>query len=400
VLVQSVVWKRIPNTVRESVSYFKRADGDASAWGKAVATVDTSAARALAYNWCGASYEHVEGYIKQQGAGALRKVIYEDDSHTMLYVNFIRLGGVLASRIFATTFSWREEDDGSFFVAWAPVEEHSSPERVAQADELIRSDAAAAQATRATTRGFFRVNALAPSVCQVAYVVQANLGGSIPKAVTASRVKRTLGTVQKMQAKYERKGAVVDAEMRSAFPLQPQIEQLGAGQKQVMESCRSIAAEQDWAPLAYNSPFVDMWIAYTPPKRGERSFATGKAETLVDSSAAKALAWAFAFNSRERVRVSSEQGHPARLTTAETTPHDIVVATIKSFPFPLTNREFVCRLVVAEDSGTLLLATESVSDVVDYGTKNKVSRGSRAAQLTTSGQRQNAQLRASSPIKC
>ena len=39
----------------------------------------------------------------------------------MLFVNLVRLGGVLA-----TTFSWREEDDGSFLIAWAPVEEVSS----------------------------------------------------------------------------------------------------------------------------------------------------------------------------------------------------------------------------------------------------------------------------------
>ena len=116
-------WRRIPNTVCESVSYFKKAEGDASAWGKAVATVDTSAARALAYNWCMSSYERIESNDKFQGLGALRKVIDEDSSHTLIFVNLVRLGGVLADRVFASTFSWRQEDDGSFLIAWAPVEE-------------------------------------------------------------------------------------------------------------------------------------------------------------------------------------------------------------------------------------------------------------------------------------
>ena len=123
--VQSVVWRRIPNTVHESVSYFKRAEGDASAWGKAVATVDTSAARALAYNWCLGVYGRVESNAGEQAPSDLRKVIHENDSRTMIFMNLFRLGGVLASRVFATTFSWREEDDGSFLIAWAPVEEVS-----------------------------------------------------------------------------------------------------------------------------------------------------------------------------------------------------------------------------------------------------------------------------------
>ena len=278
VFVQSVAWRRIPNTVRESVSYFKRAEGDASAWGKAVATVDTSAACALACRWCITSYEHVEGYVKDQGAGALRQVIDEDHSHTMLLVHLFRLGGVFADRVFATTFSWREEDDGSFLVAWAPVKEYASRERVAQADEIISSDAAASQATRATTRGFLHFKALAPSICQVTYVVQANLGGSIPKAVMASRTKQTLGTLQEMQAKFVRKGTVVDAEMRSAFPLPPPLAELNGEQQLVVESCRYLESEEGgWEPLPSSSPFVQMWCKHTPAKRGERSIALGKA---------------------------------------------------------------------------------------------------------------------------
>ena len=277
--VQSVIWRRIPNTVRESVSYFKKAEGDTSVWGKAVATVDTSAARALAYRWCVASYENVESNVKIHGPDALRKVIYEDDSHTMLYVNLVRLGGVLASRVLATSFSWREEDDGSFLVAWAPVAEHSSSERVAQVDEIIRSDAAAAQATRATTRGFWHFKALAPSVCQVTYLIQVNLGGSIPKAVMASRVKRTLGSVQLMRDKFERKGKVVDAEICSAFPSPPPLAELNDEQKLVVESCLYLESEEggEWEPLPSSSPLVDMWCKHMPAKRGERSIALGKA---------------------------------------------------------------------------------------------------------------------------
>ena len=150
---------------------------------------------------------------------------------------------------------------------------------MAQTDKLIRSDAAAAQATRATTRGFYHFKALAPSVCHVTYLLQVKLGGSIPKAIMASRTKQVLGAVQEMQAKFERKGKVVDAEMRTAFPLPPPLAELNEEQKGVVESCRYLESEEggEWKPLPSFSPLVDMWIKHSPAKRGERSIALGKA---------------------------------------------------------------------------------------------------------------------------
>jgi len=376
VFVQSVAWRRIPNTVRESLSYFKRAEGDASTWGKAVATVDTPTARAFAYRWCLASYEHDEGYTKYQGPGALRKVIYEDDSHTMLFVNLVRFGGVLASRVFATSFSWREEDDGSFLIAWAPVEEHFPPERVAQADEIIKSDAAAALATRATTRGFFHFKALAPSVCKVTYVVQANLGGAIPQAVIAFKTKQTLGSVQEMQAKFERKGMVVDAEMRSAFPLPPPLAELNDEQKLVVESCRAMETEEAWEPLESPHSPVRMWMKHAPPKKEERTIALGKATALIDCPAREATAYTFAYTSRERDRMSREGQHPARILATTYTNHDNVFATIKKMPLLLRNREFVARQVCAADtSGDFLVAADPVDDIIDYGMTIRTVRG-------------------------
>ena len=330
-------------------------------------------------------------------------MICEEDSHTMLFVNLVRLGGVLASRVFATSFSWREEDDGSFLIAWAPVKEYASRERVAQADESISSDAAASQATRATTRGFFHFKALALSVCQVTYVSQANLGGSIPKAVIAFRTKQTLGIVQKMQAKFERKGNVVDAEMRSAFPLPPPLAELNDVQKRVVESCRYLESEEggEWEPLNSSSPLVDMWCKHTPAKKGERSIALGKAtagESSVqsvdlfllppsphlfthdvaglDCSAHHALAYFFAAVSRERMRISSEQGDPARLVQRRTGSNDFVWATIKKMPFSLRNREFVARQVAATDTnGDFLVVAVPTDEVIDYRMKTTTVRG-------------------------
>jgi len=96
---------------------------------------------------------------------------------------------------------------------------------------------------------------------------------------------------------------------------------------------------------------------------------------LTRRSATEALAWWAAYNSRERIKLSYEEGNPARLVVDEPTPHDVTVATIKAFPFPLSNREFVARLVAVNDDSGLLLATESVGDIVDYGMYVRTVRG-------------------------
>ena len=105
------------------------------------------------------------------------------------------------------------------------------------------------------------------------------MGGSLPQALLNTRIKSTLSLVQEIQDKFERKGKVVDAEMRSAFPSPPPLAELNDEQKLVVESCRYLESEEggEWEPIPSSSPFVDMWCKHTPARRGERSIALGKA---------------------------------------------------------------------------------------------------------------------------
>jgi hypothetical protein len=73
----------------------------------------------------------------------------------------------------------------------------------------------------AKLRGFYRIKILAPNVCRVTLVAQGSLGGSFTKQAMAWAVKSTLGMVKKLQDKYMRNGAKVDAEMRGAFSAPP-----------------------------------------------------------------------------------------------------------------------------------------------------------------------------------
>jgi len=91
------------------------------------------------------------------------------------------------------------------------------------------------------------------------------------------------------------------------------------------------------------------------------------------------------------MRISSEEGSPARLRPMANSSHDQVFATIKKMPFPLNYREFVSRQVCAADTnGDLLLTAVPVDDVIDYGMSTRTVRGvSRALmRFTPSGESQ------------
>ena len=283
-LAGAACWKRIAGTVREPVSYFQKTSSNAN-WGKARATIDAPAARVLAYMFCQDSYASAHQHIKQHNdQNTLGKAISIPNSRSLLLVFLVRLGLAVSDRVVATWFAWREEADGSYVLAFAPIEEYADKERVAQVDDLISSDPHAATAIRATARGFWRFRPLAPNVCEVTYVVQVQLSGSIPNELLAMRRKKTLSLVQTVQDKYERKGRIVDAEMRAAFPNPPPLAELNEEQRSVVEGCRCLESEDgsEWETLASLSPFVTMWMKQAPAKWGERSIALGKATAVID----------------------------------------------------------------------------------------------------------------------
>jgi len=74
-----------------------------------------------------------------------------------------------------------------------------------------------------------------------------------------------------------------------------------------------------------------------------------------------------AFCSRERRRVQREYGDPARLVVKRRSPHDDTCAFIMRLPPPLFNRESVFRRICYSDARGLVLASQSVAGVVDYG---------------------------------
>ena len=121
---------------------------------------------------------------------------------------------------------------------------------------------------------------------------------------------------------------------------------------------------------------MDYRVKHDRSKEGERNIALGRADCIIDCSAREAMAWVFDYCSRDRVRVSRENGHPARFILRETSQYDNIIATVTAMPFPFRKREFVSRNICAiDDQERYIVAAEAVSDVVDFGSKIKSVRG-------------------------
>jgi len=321
----------VQGTVREPVEFYQKFESNAGAWGKAVATIDASAVRVFADKWCLDSFAQGRKHVKEEGSDALFSVVRVPNSRSMLYVNLVRIG-MVSDRVFATWFSWRQEEDGSFVMAWAPLEDYAEEsadafeqvknytkaqetrrslegdtpeayrrdaedlkrmmEHIASKNQLvkdmnglIKQDPLAEKALRGKVRGFWRMKPLAPSVCQVTYLAQVELAGSIPTALLNARIKNSLsGFVQTMQVKFARNGKLVDKEMRGVFASPPPLAELSEEQMSVFEDCRSLESEdgREWETLASPSPLVAMYVKHAPVKENERTIAIGKATAVID----------------------------------------------------------------------------------------------------------------------
>ena len=318
-------------TVREPVTYYQKIEIKNNPWGKAFATVDVSAARVAAWLMSFMSYERIREHVSKNG-DLLRRQINLPDQRGAVFLAVQKFPGALENRFFAIWWSWKREEDGSFVLAFADVDEFLSAassddgitqlmaeqqrrrerdgteedsqtlvrdnkgvvllslrqdarkKQVAELNNVITKDPVAAKAVRASTRGFWQIKLLASGVCSITVVLQGNLGGSIPQFVVEMRVKRALNLAGRIQDKFARNGKLVDKEMRGVFASPPPLAELNEEQMSVVEDCRSLESEDgsEWETLASPSPFVSMWMKHAPAKENERSIAIGKATAVID----------------------------------------------------------------------------------------------------------------------
>jgi len=175
VIARARAWQRVPNTIASPVAYFQKigfddiSDGDSSAWGKAVATVDASHTRVFSYIWNQHTYEHMNRHADKEGPGALNKVVFPPDSHSMLRAFVLNFGLAVSVRVFSTWLVWRQESDKSFTVAFAPMGDYKQFNgSIAEILNALNDNTVAAQAVRGTVKGFWRIKPLAPEGKQAA----------------------------------------------------------------------------------------------------------------------------------------------------------------------------------------------------------------------------------------
>ncbi|GMI22423.1 hypothetical protein TeGR_g13348, partial [Tetraparma gracilis] len=394
-------WARLPGTVREPVSYFEKVDENSNKWGKAEGVVDASAPDVLAWLWYLCTHERNLDHERNNG-NLLRMELDVPGTRSKFMMTSMKMPGAISNRVFANWWTWAKEKNGDLVAAFTPHEDYgpgAEKQIVDAALEAMKSSVVG------KLRGFYRIKTLAPNVCRVTLVAKGSLGGSFTKQAMAWAVKSSLGMVKTLQDKYMRNGAKVDAEMRGAFPAPPPRRSLTSEQDALVARCLSLekgaeasstsnnssskrllavvgnsAAAQAWAvkgswvELKSTSPFVSLSMAYG----NESSIALGKAKATLDCRAREAFTYQSAVCGREDMRISREGGDRARFIFKEHTKHDFEWASVKKMPFPLTDREFLCRyLSFKEPAGDLVVVFEALPDStkVDYGANLKVVRG-------------------------
>ena len=155
-----------------------------------------------------------------------------------------------------------------------------------------------------------------------------------------------LGKANELQKKFRRNGKEVDRERVNALAKvmrERRGKPLMGDEVAVFESSEGLlgdGVEEGWKALESTSKEVEMSMKYFPPKKGERSVATGKAVGVVDYSAEEVAAWQMDYCSNERMRISKEEGNPARLELREKSEQGVrQFADAKSFlnsPLALT----------------------------------------------------------------
>ena len=158
------LWRRIPKSINDPVSYFQKIGNDSSAWGKAVATVDTTAARAFAWLYCLQTNSRMRQFVTEEGVGALRRIIPLENERGMIYVTTFRLGMGLSDRVFATWFTWQILVDERIILAFAPLEDHGDETVIRDVNEMIKREGGSH--VRGDTRGFYMIIPIAPMVCR------------------------------------------------------------------------------------------------------------------------------------------------------------------------------------------------------------------------------------------
>ncbi|GMI45735.1 hypothetical protein TrCOL_g13458, partial [Triparma columacea] len=379
--------KRVKGTLKEGIDKFLWRDGD-NVWAAFGVTVDKSAKGVLAEEFLLDTFARSEAHFKNNGN--LPRTIRKDvDGTRSVNYHVGKKVPAATNRLFENWFVWKEAklDNGqtTYMIGFVPLREYYG----ASLTNLSKDGFVVG-----VTRGIYIMAEVAPNVCRVTRIQTVDLKFSgIHKTVMDNAIdylaKNQLVEANRLQEKFKRNSKKVDAEVRGAL-----VEKMREGveleedQKTVfgeLEKLFGREGDEGWRPLKSPYEGVKMEIKYKQQEKGQRSITLAKASGVADCSAEEAAAWFFEYCSRERTTKGFATGELARLEIREGTErtNEKKFATVKQFPFLITNREFVQRLIWRRNNtDCVTVAVWSIDKKVDYGGLGKLVRGATKAIFT------------------
>ncbi|GMI13543.1 hypothetical protein TrLO_g6791 [Triparma laevis f. longispina] len=386
----NMTMKRIPNSVNDEVAKFVAVDSNSIAAAttvksktiKAVCRIDRSAAFVLAnVNSQFLSYLSSEEHQKNFGAETPRRVFFlqgEGRAQLVSLVEKVRMPGlnVVKKELFELYTCWdvaSEEVDGfkgfRFCIMPKATYDELHPTKNEVVDKFFNENPM--PSPPGVWKCLYTLTELAPDVCEL----------TLDSELSPGKVRPMFKNVEALQAMFQRNGKEVDKEVRRGLAEVIQSkgarhslseDQLGFVQE-VKEVIRATSEETErygWTKITSPSPFVEM----RRTKSDTVKVALCSAKTIIDCHPAEVIAWNFDYCSKERMRISAEEGNPARICVEKRGATEAIFATIKSFPLILSDREFVVRQIwnVEDDGKVVELYCASIPLEVDYGIqKNK-----------------------------
>ncbi|GMH79820.1 hypothetical protein TrLO_g13491 [Triparma laevis f. longispina] len=368
------VAKRIQGTIGDPVEKFlHRSEQGGAGWGITVVKMDLSAEELFAKLWL------CDSYLKKAESSnlALREIWFNlNGTRSLQYSRSVNLPGGFQDRYLELWMTWSvfTDEDGrrTFVLANAPIEDYGGMRHSVPGTEKLQ---------RAISRGVLIAKELTDNTCEFTRCQQVDLKIKVlPVKVLDFVVKSHLGWANQLREEFRRNGRKVDRERvdhLAKIMREKRGHELQRDQTDTFGRCLELLedrGEAGWKVLDVAADFPDvlMRIKYFPPKNGERSVATGQCSGVAHCSAEEVAAWVMDYCSNERMRINHEDGDVARLVLGgKGTSNESYVATVKSMPFFLDNREFVVRIIWKAEETRILVAVESVDDKVDYGGLSK-----------------------------
>ncbi|GMH84308.1 hypothetical protein TL16_g09884 [Triparma laevis f. inornata] len=368
--------KRVVGSANDKVEKFTYKEGR-MVWGVSVAQIDAPAVTLFASLWVLDTYEK----RKQNKDMRIRHIVPNiDGTRGLQYSCSVSLPGGFQDRLFSGWLTWarRTNKDGraTYIIAITPIEEYCGTKyRIEGAEDFMG----------ATSKGVYVIREITENTCEWTRVQNVDLKlTSIPVSILEFYTVNELNWANDVQEKYKRNNKDVDrervesiAELMIACRNKPLMKDQASVYKRCVMLLGDKNSQNEWHDLEDSScPDVTMTMKYFPLKRGERSVAIEKGVGVVDCSVEEVVAWQMDYCSNAKMLIHKEEGHPARLELRKKARvNENSYATVKKFPFTLHNREFVFRQFWKSEPGKAVIALESISDAVDYGTSLRKTRG-------------------------